>query len=131
MSAYKLSDAECRSIAVARYRGTRPADLAIRYGVSIPTIYGAIKRSAITSRAGLGTWPPDRPRPVRRHAIEDIRYALEWILCSCGVEIIAEPDELFHERHEPLVTAWTEHRRDVGARILSVAQEASFHRAFS
>ena len=72
--------------------------------------------------------PP--PRSARRHVIEDIRYALEWILCSCGVEIVAEPDELFHDRHQPLTEAWAEHRRTAGLRVLSVAQ-AMNHREFS
>ena len=40
----------------------------------------------------------------------------------------AQPDELFHDRHQPLAEAWAEHRRQAGVRVLSVAEAAMNHR---
>lgn len=132
-NASKLSDAECRVISAARHRGTRVVDLARRYGVSEPTIYAALRRAAaVGTHSPLGVWParPEQRRPGR-HVIDDIRYADEWIRCSCGDEITAPPDELFRDRHEPLVIAWQEHRRGAGVPVLSFAQAMSNHRAYS
>lgn len=73
-------------------------------------------------RRGAGisiTRPPLRPRPVdtrERHLIADVRYRDEWILCTCGAVVTAEPDALERDRHEPFAEAWADHRaRAVGA----------------
>lgn len=50
------------------------------------------------------------------HRIEFISYRAETIECTCGAIITTPPDVLFHDRHQPLVDAWSDHglaaRRD-------------------
>lgn len=148
----RLLDDE-QSIAVGRrYQAQIPVgQLAIEFGVSPATIYQALARAgvkrtnvrpprtrrpseaelALARRKGLTSWDAAPRPPAKAHRIEDISYRREWVLCSCGVEITAPPDQLEPERHQPLVDAWQSHRRSVGARVLSVAQDAAFHRAYS
>jgi hypothetical protein len=71
--------------------------------------------------------PPPRPA-LERHVIADVRYRDETITCTCGEVVNAQPDELFHDRHQPLAEAWAEHRRQAGVRVLSVAEAAMNHR---
>lgn len=56
-----------------------------------------------------------------RHVIEDICYADEWIVCTCGDVIKADEDRVAHDRHAPLVAAWAEHRRLAGLETRQVA----------
>jgi hypothetical protein len=122
-----------------RYEAGIPVPtLAGEFGVSTSTVYMTLVRLGVRAprRTGprissLTSWD-NAPRPPKKpHVIEDISYAREWLLCSCGFEVTARRDELEHDRHLPLVIAWTAHRREVGARVLSVAQDAMFRRAYS
>lgn len=60
-----------------------------------------------------------RRRDIATHVIEDICYADEWIVCTCGAVIKAEEDRVIHDRHQPLVDAWAAHKRE--ARIQRAA----------
>lgn len=146
-----LSDEQCVELG-RRYQGGVPlADLLRVFGISRNTAYLALERAGVprtnvrpprtrrlseaelelARRRGVTSWDAAPRPPVKAHRIEDISYRREWVLCTCGVEITAPRDDLEPERHQPLVDAWQAHRRAVGARVLSVAQEASFHRAYS
>lgn len=45
-----------------------------------------------------------------RHISVETRYADETITCACGAVVTAPPDRVNHDRHEPLISAWNEHR---------------------
>lgn len=51
------------------------------------------------------------PRLNARHVIAIVSYRAETIECRCGAIVTSTPDLIDHDRHEPLVNAWTLHRQ--------------------
>jgi hypothetical protein len=83
---------------------------------------GATTADGFVERADEYSAVNDRRRAAfPRHVIEDICYADEWIVCTCGDVIKADEDRTIHDRHEPLVTAWATHRRVAGLETRQVA----------
>ena len=74
------------------------------------------KQSRRAERAFAGTVSRETSDPIEafagRHYIVAITYRDERVGCSCGVIITAKPDPAVHDRHQPLVDAWEQHRRD-------------------
>jgi hypothetical protein len=70
------------------------------------------RRNRLMPPGAFRAWPTSTDDNLLEgsHRIADISYRAEWIRCTCGLIVTAPPDALEHDRHEPLVGAWSEHR---------------------
>lgn len=80
------------------------------------------KEARRAERAFAGTVSRETSDPIAafagRHYITAISYRDERVGCSCGVIITAKPDHpAVHDRHQPLVDAWEQHRREAGVNL--------------